>query len=418
MVWFFRAADTLYYTRYLMSKVTPIQVAGAQESAYKPVTATQKEMLVVMTALVFIEEHALITQTQLNDAKRSIQALFIRTSGEESALRTLIHMLKVNGELHQAFSAISKISTRIGNGVQVIGQKVNYLNAYVSRLKLTPQENTDFFAPFLAFTHDFLENIKQFHRNMDSYLDVKEGEARKLYEYQITQEASERLKRRLSGKLGQDVHGEIESSLREEVLETFDHAESQQLLMESQRTSRFKEREILELLDALKEMCEMAMNPESREARDRIDINVPKYDDIFARFVTAVRKHPRLAKIKNFVLDYFKLYQRAHGMFLLDFNNFNRAVETIANNPDEYFDSKQEDDDIRVKRLKLKKIEGLVPFLENTASIIENDETKNIQKFSRRMSDVISKTPSLWEHVAEDLLVAKVSAEAELNTRI
>ena len=111
----------------------------------------QKEMLIVMTALSFIEQNALMTQAQLNVARRSLQALFIRTSGEETMLRKLIEILKVNKDLHEAFSSISKISASISTSVEIISKKINYLKQYISRLQLTPQENSEFFAPFLSF---------------------------------------------------------------------------------------------------------------------------------------------------------------------------------------------------------------------------------------------------------------------------
>ncbi|HSH42476.1 MAG TPA: hypothetical protein VK973_10180, partial [Arenicellales bacterium] len=52
----------------------------------------QKDMLIVLTGLAFIEQNALMTQAQLNDARRSIQALFIRSSGEETMLRKLVEI--------------------------------------------------------------------------------------------------------------------------------------------------------------------------------------------------------------------------------------------------------------------------------------------------------------------------------------
>ena len=88
------------------------------------------------------------------------------------------------------------------------------------------------------------------------------------------------------------------------------------------------------------------------------------------RFTNALKRYPRLEQIKDFIIDYFKLYQRAYGMFHVDYDNFNKAVDTITSNTEEYFDSKQEDEDIRVKREKLRKYEGLIPFLENVNEMI------------------------------------------------
>jgi hypothetical protein len=387
-----------------MAKVTPL------------FAARPKEMLVVMTALVFIEQHALLGRSQLNDAKRSIRALFIRTTGEETMLRKLIRILRINRDLHHAFSSISKISIRIATSAEVISKKIKYLSQYVSRLNLTPDENSTFFAPFLSFTHEFQQKILAFNRHMDGYLALKEIEARRTHEFRIAHEASERLKNRLSGKLGGEMD-DAESTIKQEVLQTFDYAEAQQNLRDAQRESRLKAEEIGELQD-LKQMCQMAMNPEMREPANTADLNAPAYEDMFLRFQTALRRNPRLSKIKGFILDYFKLYQRAYGMFMLDYNNFNRAVETIANNPDEYFDAKQEDEDIKVKLDKLKRIEGLIPFLERTATFLREEAPPNYQQFSRSVSELISARPTQWEHIAENLLVAKVSAEADLSTRI
>jgi len=401
-----------------MAEPTELIPDGNDQLGAAQAQSRHKEMLVVMTAMVFIEQHNLLTKSQLSDAKRSIQALFIRTTGEETMLRKLIEILRVNRDLHHAFSSISKISLRIGTSVEIISKKINYLRHYMQRLSLTPEENASFFSPFLAFTARFHEHIIKFNTSMQSYLGVKEIEARRLHEFRIAQEASDRLRRRLAGGLGSQAGGEVESNLRQEVLETFDYAESQENVRDAQRNSRIMSEEIQGVLGSLKDMCDMAMNPEMREARPASNLNPLPVDDVFARFMIALRKHPRLRNIKDFILDYFKLYQRAYGMFILDFNNFNKAVETIANNPDEYFDAKQEDADIRIKLEKLKKIEGLIPFLDRMAASIAENESESYQQYSRAMSAMISSAPSQWEHIREDLLVAKVGGEADLSTRL
>jgi hypothetical protein len=162
----------------------------------------------------------------------------------------------------------------------------------------------------------------------------------------------------------------------------------------------------------------MAMNPEMREKIDNPNKTAGGYDDIFMCFTNALKRYPRLEQIKDFIIDYFKLYQRAYGMFHVDYDNFNKAVDTITSNTEEYFDSKQEDEDIRVKREKLRKYEGLIPFLENVNEMISEYADYNFDKFSKRVSDVISEGGRPWEHINEELLVAKVAAEADLTTRM
>ena len=114
----------------------------------------------------------------------------------------------------------------------------------------------------------------------------------------------------------------------------------------------------------------------------------------------------------------FKLYQRAYGMFQLDYDNFNKAVETITSNTEEYFQSKQDDEDIRVKRDKLRKYEGLIPFLENAGEVVAEYKDYSFDKFSKKLSEVISRENLPWEHISEELLVSKVAAEADLTTRL
>ncbi|MFC1680989.1 hypothetical protein ACFL1S_04240 [Pseudomonadota bacterium] len=388
------------------------------EEPEKLILTKQKEMLAVMTALSFIEQNALISQAQLNDARRSLQALFIRTTGEETMLRKLLEILRINKELHEAFSSISKISTSISTTCELITRKINYLKQYVTRLQLTPTENSEFFSPFLSFTHQFQEKILRFNNMMKNYLELREDEAKRMNEFQVAEDASRRLKMRLSGTLGTRAAGEVEESIRQEVVGNFDFASAHDVMLDAQRKARMESRQISDLLFDIKAMCQMAMNPEMREKVERSDGSVHEYDDIFMRFTNALKKHRRLDQIKEFIIDYFKLYQRAYGMFQLDFDNFNKAVETITANTEKYFESKQEDEDIRVKRDKLRKYEGLIPFLENTSEIISEYEDYAFDKFSKQVSVVISEEGRPWEHISEALLVAKVAAEADLTTRL
>jgi len=377
----------------------------------------QKEMLIVTTGLVYIEQNGLLTSSQIDDAKRSVRALFMRATGEETMLRKLVEILRVNKDLHHAFSAIAKINARVGTSVGVISKKVNYLKQYVSRLNTTPDEGEQFFAPFVNFTQDFQGLIVEFHRQLESYLDCKEVEARRSHEHRIAQEASERLRKRLSGKLATD-ESEVEDNIKQELLETFDYAEAQQNLADAQRACRIKSTDINALLEDLKTMCQMAMNPSMRDKKTVVSLNMRTHPDIFQMFAKSLQQHRRLEKIKDFVLDYFKLYQRAYGMFSLDYINFNKAAETISKNPEEYFESKQEDEDIKIKLEKLRKIEGLIPFLESIGQALGEEPTEAYPNFSKRMSTLIGETPSDWEHIHEDLLLAKVAAEADISTQM
>ena len=228
--------------------------------------------------------------------------------------------------------------------------------------------------------------------------------------------SSRLVRERLSGQLGSDTQSEVEASIRREVLGSFDFATAKQNLADAERDSRAAAREITDLLNEMWVMCQLAMNPDMREnTRGRTAEN---YDDVFVLFTRALKRYQRLVQIQDFIINYFKLYQRAYGMFVLDFDNFNKAVDTITNNTDDYFESKKEDEDIRVKREKLRKYEGLIPFLEEASRLIIEYSDYPFTKFSRKISVVISEDKRVWDHVNEELLVAKVAAEADLSTRL
>jgi len=402
---------------------------------HKPADSQHREALVSMTALSFIEENALLSQDQLDDAKKSLQALFLRTSGEETMLRKLIEILKMTRQIHQSFASISSILTGITRGAQTVDGKIAAYKQTLATLTLNAEENAAFAGPFLSFSQAFLQKVDAFDNSVRQYVELRENEARYASIYRIAQEARERLKQRLTGVLGSQTRGEHETRIRQQVMASFDYSEAESNLQYAQRETRNKEEEILALLEDIRTMCQMAKNPAMREKTEEpSDATVSSYsvvpaatrtakpgagyDDVFAMFARALRQHPRLLQLKDIVLDLFKIYQHSYGMFRLDCSNLNKAIETIFDNSEAYFEAKEEDRDIRNKREKLKMIEGLIPFLERAAVIMAENESEAYNRFSRRLSDLISEKRVIWSHIAEHLLRAKVQAEAELSTRL
>lgn len=402
----------------------------------KPAEPQYREALVSMTALAFIEEHALLRPDQLEDAKNSLQALFLHTSGEETMLRKLIDILKTTKQIHQSFASISNVLSGISRGVQTVSDKIATYKQALATMTLSAEENSAFAGPFLSFSQALLQKMESFDENMRQYVELKETEARYTSIYHIAMEARERLKQRLSGVLGSQTGSAIESRIRQDVVSSFDYSEAETNLQFARRDAYNKAEEILEQLEDIRAMCQMAKNPSMREkSEDSTNISVtvsshsvtpvakktkPKveYDDVFALFAKALRAHPRLLHLKDIVLELFKLYQHSYGMFRLDCNNLNKAIETMFDNSLAYFEAKEEDKDIRTKREKLKMIEGLIPFLEHTAVAMNEDAVLSYGRFSRKISDIISEKRAPWAHIAEHLLRSKVQAEADLSTRL
>jgi hypothetical protein len=400
----------------------------------KPAEPQYREALISMTALYFIEEHALLRPNQLDDAKNSLQALFLHTSGEETMLRKLIDILKTTKQIHQSFASIFNVLAGITRGVQTVDGKIAACKQRLATLTLSAEENAAFAGPFLSFSQIFLEKIDNFEKNMHQYVQFKETEARYSSIYHIAIEARERLKQRLAGVLGTRDHGAVESRIRQNVVSSFDYSEAESNLQFAQRDARNKEEEILAQLEDIRVMCQMAKNPKMRDKTEDssnamvssysglpgAEASKPKveYDDVFKLYSTALHTYPRLLQLKDIVLELFKLYQNSYGMFRLDCNNLSKAIDTMLDNSEAYFDAKEEDRDIQTKREKLKLIEGLIPFLEHSAVAVTKDEVLSYGKFSRNISDIISEKRAPWSHITEFLLRAKVQAEADLSTRL
>jgi hypothetical protein len=367
----------------------------------KGIDAQSREALVSLTALTFIEDNALLPRDQLAEARNSLQALFLRTSGEETMLRKLIEILKITRALHQSFANIGNILSGVSKGLHTLHAKIAVLREQTGRMVLSAEENADFVGPFLSFSQRFVHKVEGFQRLINDYLEIKEAEGRQASHYRIARDARVQLKQRLAGSLGSEIRGEVENKIRQEVIASFDYSEAETNYKYAQRDSLNMEMEVREALAEIRAMCQMAMNPAMRasladdiddDAEDMLAAKRYEFDDIFTLFASALRKHPRLLHIKDAVLGLFRLYQASFGMLSLDFTQLAKATETM--------------------------IERLIPFLEQAAALLGDAALDTHAKFSKRLSELVSVRRSPWEHIFEELLRAKVQAEAELSTRL
>ena len=373
----------------------------------------EREGLISLTAITYIEEHKLLSAEQLGDAKKSLQALFLRASGEETMLRKLIEVLKTTHNIHHSFASISGTLAGISKCVTTVEQRLTNLRTQLTLAPVSAEANTDFVGPFLSFSQMFLDKIAAFGHYLTQYLAAREQEARAHSLYNIALDARERLRQRLTGQLAQ-ADGELEARIKDELVTSFDYGRAESEMKATARRSRAAEREVQGQLEKIQAMCHAAMNPGLRDRAAKVDPD----EDIFAQFVGGLSRHHALAAIKDPVLELFKLYQHSHGMFRLDYNKLNRALDTMMGNTRAYFEAKEEDRDIAAKRERLHKIEGLIPFLEEAAQLAISDNMDAYPTFSRQLSATISDRRAQWNHIAEDLLRAKVQAEAEISTRL
>ncbi|MDH5649384.1 MAG: hypothetical protein OEY67_06975 [Gammaproteobacteria bacterium] len=382
-----------------------------------PLNNQQKESLIMMIVLHYAEEHALLNKEQIEDAKASLRALFLRATGEETMLRKIISILRVNKSLNQTFSDMTHVLEGIHKARKMLSLKLDKLKQHIGTLAITVQENTDFAGPFLEFSEDFLRSVLTFERQMSEYREVRENEARAAHTFRLAQEARNSLKHRFENH--DSVESEHEKKVKEKVYQHFDFSEAETDYHYTQRSAKHAEKEITALLNKFQQMCQMAMKPEMRTP-DPVhhNLNKPEYPDIYTMSSKAMRTYPKLKVLVPSIQELLRLYQHSYGIFHLDFEKFNRAIVPMIENIEDYLQAKEMDEDVRTKQKKLEKIESLIAFLDAAAILLKDGQQYAYPQFSSTTTKLITHTTSKWSGIAEDLLRMKVTAEAELSTQL
>lgn len=377
----------------------------------------QKESLIMLIVLNFAEEHSLLNAEQLDDAKASLRALFLRATGEETMLRKLIGILKINRALNKTFSDMARILEGIRKSNNALAGKHEALTQQLAVMAITPEENARFIGPLLEFSGLFLHDVHEFDRQMTEYKQAKEAEARSAHIFRLAEEARERLRQRFEPGATND--SQQEQRVKQKVIQTFNYAEAESEYQYARRSAKSIRQDVENLLKEFQLMCQMAMKPDMRSptaihpAPGR-----PPCPDIYTITVAGIESFPRLRTLIPVVQDLLRLYQRSYGMFIFDFDKFNTALGPMTENTEDYFHAKEQDEDVRTKQKKLEQIEALIAYVEDVAPLLRDGQTYTYPRFSMAVSSHIMRAGSKWSPIGEALLQMKVAAEAELSTRL
>lgn len=392
----------------------PVEQPGNPLPALNP---QQKESLIILIVLNYAEEHSLLNAEQLDDAKASLRALFLRATGEETMLRKLIGILRINRALNKTFSDMAHILDGIRKSNDALVGKHDALAQQLAAMSIRPEENAKFVGPLLEFSGLFLNDVKEFDRQMTEYKQAKEAEARSAHIFRLAEEARERLRQRF--EQGATNDGQQEQRVKQKVIQTFNYAEAESEYQYARRSAKSIRKEVEDLLKDFQQVCQMAMKPDMRgPATARPAAGRPSGLDIYTITVQAMEKFPRLRSLVPIVQDLLRLYQRSYGMFLLDFDKFNKALGPMIENTEGYFQAKEQDEDVRIKQKKLEQIEALIAYVEDVSLLLRDGQAYTYPRFSMATSSHIMRAGSKWSPIAELLLQMKVAAEAELSTRL
>ena len=400
-----------------MGKTTDKSATDLPDSPAPALNPQEKESLVMLIVINYAEEHGLLNAEQLEDARASLRALFLRATGEETMLRKIIGILRVNRALNKTFSEMANILAGIEKSRHSLVGKHDALAKQLASMIVTPEENTHFVRPLLEFSSDFVRAVTDFERQMTEYKEAKEKEARSAHVYRLAQEARDRLKHRF--EKGIKVESHQEEQVKQKVYRTFNFAEAESDYEYNQRSAKSTRDEISNSLKDFHLMCQMAMKPEMRSAHKIASTaGKPPCVDVYTITVKAMETFPRLRSLIPAIQEHLKLYQRSFGMFLLDFEKFNNALGPMVENTEDYFQAKEQDEDVRAKQKKLADIEALIAFIEDVSGMLQDGEDYSYPKFSLAISGHITRAGTRWSAIAEQLLHMKVAAEAELSTRL
>lgn len=387
------------------------------ERAHPALNPQEKESLIMLIVLHFAEEQDLLNAEQLDDARASLRALFLRATGEETMLRKLIAILKVNRALNRTFGDMMRVLDGVKRSHQALVERHDALTQQLATLAIAPDENTHFIGPLLNFSSEFVRAVSTFAQQMKEYHEAREHEARCAQVFRLAQEARERLKQRFEKGAVFD-HGQ-EQQLKQKVIQTFNYSEAESEYHYARRSAASSRVEIENAMRDFHLMCQMAMKPDLRSPHEiRPAPGRGPIPDIYALSLRAMAIFPRLRVLQPAVEELLRLYQKSFGLFLLDFEKFNRALTPMIENTEDYFLAKEKDEDVRTKLKKLQLIEALISYIEDVSALLRTDEDYTYPKFSTAVTAHILRPEAGWAGIADILLHMKITAEAEFSTRL
>jgi hypothetical protein len=370
------------------------------------------DRLLVTLALQFIEQHSLLDASHTAEAGAGMEAMFLHTSGEEAALRKLIRILKTQKALDQTFGEFHKILSGIDRSVGTLKKRIAVFRERLKPYGVSVEENQDFVGPFLEYGHQFLSSVQEFERLMQRFHEASEEEARWNNLFRIAREAREHLKRRLAGKIAPE---ENKDHLTSRFLGQYSFEETESNRDSARRRTAAVRAELRRVIANMREMCIFAQAPAARAPSPVLVFRQSLYDDVHARWLQARAAHPRLAQLADDVEALLHLFHHADGMFIADYERFERVIAPMMENTEAYFEARSEDRELQQKQQRLARLEALIDFLEAAARLLDEPSFSDYGSFSRAVTETLSEEKSTWLAYQDELLDAKVNAESALG---
>ena len=375
--------------------------------------ASRFESLILLTALLFVEDENLLGAKQLAKARADFKALTKHTMDIHEALTHLSEILQVNRSLNLTYLKIDNNLNEINISINNIEQQLS--DSKQKLLNDNPPANVHagFLGVLFSFSRDFKQKIRGFQAELILYVQAREAESRLANQYHAALKKRQLIKEKLSEQLGMVSTQQAHAS--ELVVDELDFAKIDARYQSASQSLTHHTQRVNDLLNDIKMMCEMVTHPSLRERSEGlVNYNKAPYEDLHARYTHAVEEFRFIAERKENLLHVFRLFQHSHNMFLDDLYNLNNSLASIVGDSDAYFQTKSDYSHIRDVVLKSRMLESLIDFLQIASLLLNQMENLSYGNFTKALSKLIDTADSPWFEIQQGLINSKINAEAQL----
>jgi len=397
----------------MKNQASPEQHGTGKTRTVAESEASRCESLILLTALLFIEDENLLGAKQLARAKADFKALTKHTMHIHEALKHLSDVLQINRSLNLTYIKIDNNLEEVDASITNIEQKIN--DAKQALLDDNPPANAHagFLGNLFSFSRDFKQKIRGFQAEIILYVQARETESLYANQYHGALKKRQLIKEKLSEQLGMISTQQAHAS--ELVIDELDFANIDARYQSASQSLKHHTQQVNDCLNDIKMMCEMVTHPSLRERHEGlVNYNRAPYEDLYSKYTYAVEEFPFIAERKEDLLHVFRLFQHSHNMFLDDLYNLNNSLAAIVGDSDAYFQTKSDYSHIRDVVLKSRMLESLMDFLQIASLLLNQMEKLTYGNFTKALSKLIDTVDSPWYEIQQGLIGSKINAESQL----
>jgi len=375
--------------------------------------ANRCEYLIMLTALLLIEEERLLGSRQLAASRADFDALKRQTVDIQEALRHLSEVLQTNSSFNVSYLKIENSLNEVDRSINRIEQQLNDEKLALLNDNPPADVHAGFLGHLFSFSRDFKQCIRSFQAELILYVRARENESRCASQYHTALKKRQLIKEKLSEQLGLVSPQHSESS--ELIVDELDFASVDARYRAASQTQKYHTQRVNDLLNNIKQMCEMVTHPSLRERQEGLaNFNKGPYDDLHLKFTRAVNDFEFISQRKEDLLHVFRIFQHAHNIFLDDLYNLNNILASLSGEAKTYFQTKSDHSKIKDVALKSRKVEALIDFLHISSLLLKQSDKLTYGSFTKDLSKLIDTTDAPWSILQQELIKCKINAEAQL----